>query len=150
MRPGIRSRRARISHSFRHDLNFGQTEDPVLKAYRKDLLDAMAAADQVGVPESDIVAASVFTTQSATAVLEKIRDQIHAAHAGAGGLQRSGRTATRTVFDLSQVTGITFNQQTDGERVAQPTSPSRPLACSTSIPGAVGQVAFGKYVSPDY
>src|SRR5205823_5897978 len=51
---------------FRHDLNFGQTHDPALKEYRKDLLDASAAAARVGVPEHDIVTASVFTTQSAT------------------------------------------------------------------------------------
>ena len=29
---------------FRHDLNFGQTDDPALKEYRKDLLDALEAA----------------------------------------------------------------------------------------------------------
>src|SRR5262249_21692531 len=58
---------------FRHDLNFGQTDDPGLKAYRKDLLDGLEAARQVGVPEKDIVTASVFTTMSTTAVLEKIR-----------------------------------------------------------------------------
>jgi hypothetical protein len=59
---------------FRHDLNFGQTgHDPVLKRYRKDLLDALAAA---GVAEQDVAVASVFTTQSVTAMLEAVRDQI--------------------------------------------------------------------------
>src|SRR5262249_35911866 len=39
----------------------------------------LTVADALGVvPEGEVVAASVFTTQSATAVLEKLRDQIHA------------------------------------------------------------------------
>src|SRR5262249_44779346 len=47
--------------------------------YRHALLDAIHAASRVGVDERDIVTASVFTTQSVTAILEKIRDQIKAA-----------------------------------------------------------------------
>ena len=35
---------------FRHDLNFGQADDPGLKAYRKELIEALAAASQNGVP----------------------------------------------------------------------------------------------------
>src|SRR5919202_852815 len=34
---------------FRHDLNFGQTHDPALKEYRKELLDALQAARDAGV-----------------------------------------------------------------------------------------------------
>jgi hypothetical protein len=64
---------------FRHDLNFGQTKDPALKAYGKALQEGLAAAATIGVSLADIVVASVFTTQSATAVLEKIRDQLKAA-----------------------------------------------------------------------
>ena len=136
---------------FRHDLNFGQTKDPVLKAYRKDLLDAMAAARQVGVPESDIAVASVFTTQSATAVLEKIRDQIHAGLplAPAKADFDLGPNGAPTVFNLNQVTSITHNQQ---RTVSGPLTPvTLPLtSLKDVIPGAVSQVAFGRYVSPDY
>src|SRR5262249_46734984 len=64
------------SAPFRHNLNFGQTHDPALKEYRKDLLEALKAARHAGVAERDVATASVFTTLSATAVLEKIRDQI--------------------------------------------------------------------------
>jgi len=69
---------------FRHDLNFGQTRDNApdlrerLKAYRNELLLGLEQAVEAGIDEADIVVASVFTTQSATAVLEKIRDQIKA------------------------------------------------------------------------
>jgi hypothetical protein len=132
---------------FRRDLNFGQTDDPGLKAYRKDLLDGLEAARQVGVPEKDIVTASVFTTMSTTAVLEKIRDQIHAATPAPADFLL-GPGGTRTVFAVDALSSITFNRQTT---VAGPLSPV-PVSLSMvqAVPGAVGTVAFGKYLSPDY
>src|SRR5262245_56671974 len=52
------------------------------------------------------------------------------------------------VFDLSAVAGITFGQQT---RVSGPLTDFRvPIEFLNIIPGAIGQVAFGKYLSPDY
>ena len=65
------SRAERRIRRFRHDLNFGQTHDPGLKEYRKDLLDALKAARAAGVAEKDVATASVFTTMSTTAVLER-------------------------------------------------------------------------------
>lgn len=132
---------------FRHDLNFGQTDDPALKEYRKDLLDALKAGLGAGVAEKDIVTASVFTTQSATAILEKIRDQLHAATPAPADFVL-GPSGQRTLFNLADVSGLTWNQQT---RVA---GPLNPVAVNVNllrfIPGTVGQIAFGKYVSPDY
>src|SRR5262245_16359648 len=96
---------------FRHDLNFGQTHDPGLKDYRKDLLDALQAARGAGVAEGDIVAACVFTTMSVTATLEQIRDQVHAATPAPADFLL-GPNGTRTAFNLATVAGITFNQQT--------------------------------------
>ena len=97
--------------------------------------------------EADVVTASVFTTQSATAVLEKIRDQLHAATPAPADFLL-GPSGERTVFNLGDVAGITWNQQT---RVAGPLNPV-PVNVNLLgfVPGAVGQVAFGKYVSPDY
>src|SRR5262245_10675131 len=133
--------------SFRHDLNFGQTHDPALKEYRKELLDALQAARDAGIAEKEIATASVFTTMSATAVLEKMRDQIHAeTPAPADFLLGPG--GTRTVFSLDQLSSITFNRQTS---VSGPTSSvSVSLSLLRAIPGAVGAVAFGSYLSPDY
>src|SRR5215217_2679213 len=133
---------------FRHDLNLGQAHDSALKEYRKDLLDALQAARRAGVAEKDIVAASVFTTMSTTAVLEKIRDQVHAS-APAPDDFNLGPGGTRTAFPLDALTGITFNRQT---RVDPPVlGPAAVnLAALHIIPGAVGTIAFGKYLSPDY
>src|SRR6185369_10458695 len=97
--------------------------------------------------ENDLATASVFTTMSATAVLEKMRDQIHAATPAPADFLL-GPNGERTVFNLADVSGITWNQQT---RVAGPLSPV-PVNVSLLrfVPGTVGQFAFGKYVSPDY
>jgi hypothetical protein len=132
---------------FRHDLNFGQTDDPALTSYRKELLDALAATSQDGIPEKSVVVASVFTTESATAMLEKIRDQIHAATPAAADFLL-GPNGERTVFNLDDVSSLTWNQQT---RVAGPLN-SVPVKVDLLrfIPGTVGQIAFGKYLSPDY
>jgi len=133
---------------FRHDLNFGQTGNRELKNYRKALLDAIEAARTTGVQEADIVAASVFTTQSSTATLEKIRDQIKSAKPAAADFSLAF-DGTRTVFPLESVASITFNQQI---AVAPATLSPTPLNISLLRinPGAVEQVAFGKYLSPEY
>ena len=133
---------------FRHDLNFGQTGDRDLKDYRKSLLDAIEAARGAGVQEADIVAASVFTTQSSTATLEKIRDQIKSSTPAAADFNLAF-DGSRTVFPLDKVNSITFNQQTG---VVPATASPTPLNVSLLRinPGAVGQVAFGKYLSPEY
>jgi pimeloyl-ACP methyl ester carboxylesterase len=133
---------------FRHDLNLGQTGDRDIKAYRKALLDAIEAARTTGTQEADIVAASVFTTQSSTATLEKIRDQIKSSTPAAADFNLAFN-GSRTVFALDSVTSITFNQQVS---VAPATASPTPLNVSLLRikPGAVGQVAFGKYLSPEY
>lgn len=116
--------------------------------YKQALLDAIHAARRVGVRERDIAVASVFTTQSATAVLEKMRDQIHAGTPEPADFLL-GPLGERTVFNLEEVTSIRFDQQT---RVNPPfTSVNLNLSLiRDTFPGAVGTLAFGKYLAPDY
>jgi hypothetical protein len=134
---------------FRHNLNFGQIGDPALKEYRKDLLAALKVARGAGVFERDVVTASVFTTQGSTAVLEKIRDQIHDATPDPADFN-VGLNGERTVFNLGEVTIFAVNQQTRDDQVTPPASVNTPLALLRAIPGAVDQVAFGKFDSPNY
>jgi hypothetical protein len=138
---------ARAFERFRHDLNFGKARDAALKDYRTDLLGALDAASAAGVDERDVAAASVFTTMSATATLEKMRDQIHAATPATANFSLAA-DGSRTVFPLDQLGGVTFNRET---RVGQPLSPA-PVSLSLirAIPDAVGTVAFGSFLSPDY
>ena len=106
-----------------------------------------AAASRDGIPEKGVVIASVFTTESATAMLEKIRDQIHAATPAVADFLL-GPNGERTVFNLDEMSGLTWNQQTrvNGPLNAVPVN----VNLLRFIPGTVGQIAFGKYVSPDY
>lgn len=124
------------------------SRDPVLRSYGLELVEGLVAAYCVGVRPQDIVGASVFTTQSATATLEKIRDQIHAATPAPADFLL-GTNGERTVFNLNDVTGIKVGQQISTQVGAPLNSVDFPLSLVRAVPG-VGQVAFGKYSSPDY
>ncbi len=130
------------TEKFRH---FRQT---VHGEYKHELRNAIHAARRHGVRARDIVAASVFTTQSATAILEKIRDQIKAATPAPADFNL-GSGGERTVFNRAEVTGIHWEQQT-GDNPPSFTPTDLNLSVLDIIPGAVGQLAFGKYLSPDY
>jgi len=62
-------------------------------AYRQEVV---AALGHAGIATDAVIAASVFTTQSVTAVLEKIRVQIHAATPAAAVIHGTFPRATRT------------------------------------------------------
>ena len=128
--------------------DFRRFRHTVREGYKQSVLEAIYAARHIGVTESDVVVASVFTTQSATAVLEKIRDQVRAATPEPADFLL-GPQGERTVFSLEGVTGIEFNQQ----RAVNAQLTSVPLNLSLvrdTFPGAVGTLAFGKYRSTDY
>ena len=132
---------------FRDVLHAGQTTDPAEAAYRQQLLAALDRLKAAGASPGRVAAASIFTTQSATAILEKIRDQIHAATPALADFA-IGTNGERTVFPFADVTSITFRRQV-GTAPTYSTS-SVPLGDLRIVPGAVGTVAFGKYRSPDY
>jgi Big-like domain-containing protein len=132
--------------TFRQDLNFGQTKDPALKAYRKSLLDGLSMARAVGVQSDDIAAASLFTTQTITAISDKIRAQIQASSPGPVSFTL-GSAGERTVFPVSSLTSISWRRQV-GTATFSPTNLS--LAALSVFPGSVASVAFGSYASPDY
>jgi hypothetical protein len=128
---------------------FRQFRETVRGAYRRSLLEAVHAAHRVGVREDDIAVASVFTTQSATAIVEKMRDQIKAATPDPADFQL-GPGDARTVFAVSQLSGVTFLEHTH----VMPdsfTSASVPVQFLRPPYGdAVAAVAYGKYRSPDF
>jgi len=127
---------------------FRRFRQTVRGKYKRALLEAIHAARRIGIRD-DIAVASVFTTQSATAILEKIRDQIKAA-APAPADFLLGPRGERTVFPLEEVTGITWGQQTGvNPPVFKPVNLNFSLIRDI-FPGAVGSLVFGKYLSPDY
>jgi hypothetical protein len=108
------------------------------------------------VPTDQVAAASAFTTESATAVMEKIRDQLNAATPAPAEFV-IGSGGERTVFPLADVAGISWRRQdTTGDPTTTPPTPPSftpvtvPLSSLRVVPGAIGTVAFGKYSSPDY
>src|SRR5262249_18605524 len=90
---------------------------------------------------------SVFTTQSASAVMEKIRDQVKAATPAPAEFV-IGSNGERTVFPLADVASINWLRQ-DTTAPTFTTVPI-PLDRLRIIPGAIGTVAFGRSRSPDY
>jgi len=127
--------------SFRHDLAYGQTKDAHMKAYRKALLEAL---DWSGEGLGHIVDASVFTTQSVTAISEKIARQIDASDP-APPTFTIGSNGERAVFPIATLGPITT-------RVQVSTTPDFETSTS-SVAGflaSVGTLAFGTFRSPDY
>ncbi len=132
--------------TFRQDLNFGQTKDPELKAYRKALLDGLSMARAVGVNADDIAAASLFTTQTITAISKKIRAQIQASTPGPVSFTL-GSAGERTVFPVAPSTSVVWRRQTGTATFVNSTLP---ISALFVFPGSVSSVAFGSYASPDY
>jgi hypothetical protein len=145
-----------IKSTFLHDLNFGQTKDDATKAYRKALLDALPMALAGGADPEDILTASLFTTQSITAISKKIRAQIQAA-TPAPATFTLGPGGARTVFPEATpktATPIVWNRQvrasTDPATFSPTTLPTAALFFPPGSAPAVSSVAFGSYSSPDY
>ena len=121
---------------FPHKDDSGAGNDRAAKDYRKALKRALKDAD---IAKADIAAASLFTTQSITAISTKIRAQLQATPVSFGD------PGARNVFPLSSVTAILWNRQL---------SAMGPLAAPVTLPTpalvGVGTIAFGTYASPDY
>jgi len=115
--------------------------------YRRDLRDALRSHRHDGYKP---VAASLFTTQSTSADLAKINRQIKRTTPGPVDFN-IGSTATgpvRAVFPVSSLLGIQFNRQTGTEPSF--TTSFLPTPALGVVPGAVGQIAYGRFSSPDY
>lgn len=130
--------------AFRRFLKSTQLTDPDLKRYRKALRQALKAS---GMTTRTVVAASVFTTQSITAVLEKVRNQIKNSMPPAADFIL-GSGGVRTVFPLSSISSIMVNTQVG--TAPNFSSAMLPIAALGARPGAIGSIAFGRYTSPDY
>jgi Bacterial virulence factor lipase N-terminal len=112
----------------------------------RELKQALALAEATGAALHRVIAASLFTTQSASATLEKIRRQLQAT-APSGADFHLGADGSATVFPLAAIGGITFNRQVATSTFV-PTPV--PVIALSAFPGAVGSLAFGRYNAPDY
>jgi hypothetical protein len=131
--------------TFQHDLNFGQTKDPAAKAYRKALIDALPMAMAGGVTPDNIAAVSLFTTQSITAVSEKIRAQLP----GGSASFTLGTAGQRTVFPISSLVAIQLHRQ-NGTSTFDSSFVYAAGSSLASLLSGVGTIAYGSYASPNY
>ncbi|HEY2370938.1 MAG TPA: Ig-like domain-containing protein [Gaiellaceae bacterium] len=130
---------------FRHDLNFGQAKDRGAAAYRKALLGALPMAMAGGADEGAIADASLFTTQSITAISEKIRAQLQATPVSFN----LGTHGERTVFPVSALAAIRLHRQIGTATFADSFVYAAGSPLQQLLAG-VGTIAYGSYASPDY
>jgi hypothetical protein len=116
--------------------------------YLREMRSAMFAVRPRG--RTTVVAASLFTTQSSTGDLVKIMRQIKSSTPAPASFTIGSTSAgpARAVFPVSGIAGMEFKRQV-GAAPAFATAPL-PLSALGVVPGAVGQVAYGSFTSPDY
>ena len=114
--------------------------------YRRELRDASRLHRGAG----RVTAATVFTTQTATSDLANIMRQIKASTPAAASFMvgTAGGAAVRAVFPLAGLQGVQFNRQTGAAPAF--TTGFLPTPALNIVPGAVAQLAYGKYNSPSY
>jgi hypothetical protein len=128
--------------SFRQSLQIGQSRDLGDSLYRLALLGAMTWAH---LPQNRIVDASLFTTQSITSLLEKVRRQIDRSNP-APATFTIGSSGERAVFPFSSVLAVDVHRQVGTSSFSDTLLP----AAVNAFPGAIGTVAYGSFSSPDY
>ncbi len=118
-----------------------------LAVYDAELQAALDSGAVGSVPRASIAAATVFTTQSVTSFLEKVRNQIKASTPAPADFLL-GTLGQRTVFARSAVSSIVFNEEDTTAPTFTQFNLNLPLL--DVVPSSVGTIAFGKYKSPDY
>jgi hypothetical protein len=133
--------------------NKKSTGDPALDAYRATVRAALGQLDAHVVPPGQVIAASVFTTLSATATLQKIRQVIMQSGPTPTADFMIGPNGTRALYSVGALTNIETWRHTkvnpDKIVKAPPTQPSA-LQILNAVPNQVGKLAFGRYKSADF
>jgi hypothetical protein len=127
---------------FRRQISFAGIVPPSVIVYRVDLLHALLQS-HVGI--GHVVDASLFTTQSITSLLEKVRRQIDASDP-APATFAIGTNGERAVFPEASVLGVQFHRQVGTSTFSDSALP----AAVDVFPGAIGTVAYGSFTSPNY
>jgi hypothetical protein len=116
------------------------------QAYQRELRDGLRHIRG----RTQVVAGALFTTQTSTSDLVKVMRQIkHARPAPADFMIGSSDAGpVRAVFPLTGLAAMQFTRQIS-------TAPSftttfLPTPALQIVPGAIDQVAYGRYTSPDY
>lgn len=126
--------------AFRHGVKQGQREDDTATRYRDSLIAGLATISEA-VDLNRVAVASVFTTQSITPSLLRIRASLRSEPAPAADFVL-GDGGIRTVFARTDIQSLVFRQQTG----TAPTFTNAPigLAALQLEPNVVGQLAYGR------
>ncbi len=127
--------------SFRQSLEIGHAGGVGDALYRLSLLGALGWSH---VSRSHIVDASLFTTQSITSLLEKVRRQIDRSKPAPPNFE-IGSNRERAVFPFTSVIGETFHRQTGVSSFTDSVLPA-----AVDVFNSIGTVAYGSFSSPDY
>jgi hypothetical protein len=117
--------------------------------YRRALLTAKWAVGRVVGGGVEIAALSVFTTQTATHIMERLRDAVQVAPAPAIDFTVAPGGA-RAVFAVADLQSVTFNAQTGASGTLTPQPLVNFVNNMRFIPGAVATVAFGRFTALDF
>lgn len=118
------------------------------------------ALRRAGLHRKHVAAASLFTTQSVTADLEKIQAQIQRAtpsaidfRIGADPMKlgHTNGSAVPAVFNIESIAAIKWQRQSGTGTGAEPifTDDKVPLHRLALAPGSVAKIAFGRFFSPE-
>jgi hypothetical protein len=113
--------------------------------YRRELIDALRAVIPGG---AKVVAASLFSTQSTGADLAKIMQQIKQSKTVPADFMIGNKGTVRALFPVTG-TSMQISVQT-GTTPPAFTQVNLRMQALGFIPDSVGQIAYGKFRSPDY
>jgi len=138
---------SRAFERFRH--HDGDDRDDHSGFYRELLERSLSeeVLEHLGLHHHHIVAASVFTTGSITATLQRIQDQIEREPAPPVNFNL-GTHGERTVFSVSSVIGILYGRQT--HTVGPLNTVPVPTPALQVFPGSVSTIAFGKFTAKNW
>jgi len=126
--------------------HFTRTRHGFPKAYDDDVQEGLERSARHS--RARVVAASVFTTMSVSADLEKIQDAIQRSHPAPADFH-VGTLGERAYFPIPGATGLVWNVQlTTGPGLAP--NPLPGFALLGAFGPVVRAIAFGKYASPNY
>jgi hypothetical protein len=125
-----------------------QSGDRRSRHYGEAIQDALDAARDAGVSKKKVAVASVFTTQSTTGAMSRIRDYVRSLPAPVAdfGLGPGG---VRTVYSFPDITTSAAIQHT-GVSPDKFTTVPVDLKAFAFEPGTVGSIAYGRVTAPNF
>ena len=117
--------------------------------YRGAMVNAEERVRRTVAPGVDIAALSVFTTQTATHIVERMRAAIHAAPPPTLNFD-VGLAGERAVFSVASLQSVGFNAQTGASGALTPQPLANFIVNMNTDPGAVATVAFGRFTALDF